>query len=211
MNKEQFLVACKKENSYGDCFYAAYDNFLPYQEFGLLKDYMSHRIGWHISGKINCNDVSNKDFYLVNSIFNNQRYAREQWSKDTDINPFINITSKIHIDALMRIKANLYIGSNVNDIHAPHIDYEFFNIGALFYVTNCDAPTYMADGTGIESKENRLLIFNAATPHSSSAPTDTSYRMTININYFGGGIDKNYMRDHPNSIPTIQSKNYPFI
>ena len=52
MNKEQFFEACKNQESYGECFYSVYDEFLPYQEFGMLKDYMSHRMGWHISGKI---------------------------------------------------------------------------------------------------------------------------------------------------------------
>ena len=210
MNKKEFLEACKNQESYGECFYSVHDEFLPYQEFGLLKDYMSNPMGWHISGKINVNDTSNKEFYLVNSIYNNKNYATKQWSLDTELNPFINITSKIYIDALMRIKANLYVGSNSFNIHAPHIDYPMFHIGALFYVTNCDAPTYMADGTGIESKENRLLIFNAATPHSSSSPTDVPYRMTININYYGRGVNQEYIMNHPNSIPTIQSKNYPF-
>lgn len=210
MNKKEFLDFCKNQESYGECFYSVYDEFLPYQEFGLLKDYMSHKMGWHLSGKINCNDTSNNDFYLVNTIYNNYRYATKQWSLDTELNPFINITSKIHIDALMRIKANLYIGSDTNNIHAPHIDYPMFHIGALFYVTNCDAPTYMSDGTGIESKENRLLIFNAANPHSSSSPTNVAYRMTINMNYFGRGVYKDYLANHANSIPTIQSENYPF-
>ncbi len=209
MNKEQFLEACKNENSHGACFYSVYDEFLPYREFGLLQDTML-TLGWTISGKINQNDTSNKDFYLVKSIYSNERYAREQWSSNVNIDPFLSITNKIHVDALMRIKANLYMGSNINSIHAPHIDYPFFHIGALFFVFDCDAPTYMADGTEIESKKNRLLIFNAATPHSSSAPTDTLYRMTININYFGAGVNQEYIRNHSNSIPTLQSENYPF-
>jgi len=210
MNKEQFFEACKNQESYGECFYSVYDEFLPYQEFGMLKDYMSHRMGWHISGKINCNDLSNKEFYLVNSIYNNKRYATKQWSVDTELDPFINITSKIYIDALMRLKANLYMGSNSLNIHAPHIDYPMFNMGALFFVTNCDAPTYMSDGTEVESKENRLLIFNASSPHSSSSPTDVPYRITININYYGKGVNSEYMMNHPSGIPTIQSENYPF-
>lgn len=210
MNKEEFLKACKKENSYGDCFYSVYDEFLPYQEFGLLQEYMLSDLGWHLSSKINNNDTSNKDFYFATQIYDNTKYAREQWTNKYEINPFINITSKIYIDALMRVKANLYISSDKNDIHAPHIDYPFFNVGALFYVTNCNAPTYMADGTAIESKANRLLIFNASTPHSSSAPTDTSYRITININYFGSGVNQDYIQQRSNSLPTLQSDNYPF-
>jgi|TARA_R100001460_G_scaffold105442_2_gene152036 hypothetical protein len=210
MNKEQFLEACKKEKSFGECFYAVYDNFLPYQEFGLLKDYTNGGLGWRISSKINYNDTSNNDFYLTSLVFSNERTAREQWANDVHVDAFTNITSKIHIDALMRIKANLYASSAESKIHAPHVDYSLFHIGALFYVTDCDAPTYMADGTEIESKENRLLIFNASTPHSSSAPTNVPFRITININYFGAGVQPGYIMGHTNSIPTIISDNYPF-
>jgi len=210
MNKEQFLEKCKKEQSYGDCFYAVYDNFLPYQEYGYLKDYLNSAFGWNLSSKINYNDTSNNDFYLATLIYSNQEPARQQWATNVNIDPFINITSKLHVDALMRIKANLYAGSSKPKIHAPHVDYPFFHIGALFYVTDCDAPTYMADGMEIESKENRLLIFNSAAPHSSSAPTNVSYRITININYFGKGVIPDYILNHNNSIPTIMSENYPF-
>jgi len=210
MNKEQFFKACEKEKSFGECFYAVYDNFLPYQEFGYLKDYATNALGWTISSKINYNDTSNNDFYLTSLVYSNERRAREQWANHVDVDAFTNITSKIHIDALMRVKANLYASSSESKIHAPHVDYPLFHIGALFYVTDCDAPTYMADGTEIESKENRLLIFNAATPHSSSAPTNVPYRITININYFGAGVQPNYIMGHNNSIPTIISNNYPF-
>lgn len=211
MNKEQFIEACKKESSFGECFYAVYDNFLPYQEFGYLKDYFHGGLGWNISSKINSNDTSNNDFYLTSLVYSNERKAREQWSNDVDVDAFTNITSKIHVDALMRIKANLYTSSSELKIHAPHIDYPLFHVGALFYVTNCDAPTYMSDGTEVESKENRLLIFNASSPHSSSAPTNVPYRITININYFGAGVQPAYLLNHNNSIPTIISDNYPFV
>lgn len=202
---------CKKEKSYGDFFCAVYDDFLPYHEFGALKEYMESNMGWHISPQINQNDVSNDDFYMVNSIFSNNRPAREQWTTQTDIQPFINITSKLYIDALMRVKCNFYIGAKEHYIHAPHIDYDIYNIGALFFVGDCDAPTYLADGTEIESKANRILIFNSATPHSSSAPTNVPYRMTININYFGRGVRSDYLYTRPKPQPTIMSENYPFL
>lgn len=211
MNKKQFLEMCKKEKSYGDFFYAVYDDFLPYHEFGSLKEHMESNMGWHISPQINYNDVSNNDFYMVNSIFSNSRLAREQWTSETDIEPFINITSKLYIDALMRVKCNFYVGAKEHYIHAPHIDYDIYNIGALFFVGDCDAPTYLADGTEIESKANRILIFNSATPHSSSAPTNVPYRMTININYFGRGVRPDYLFSRPKPQPTIMSENYPFL
>jgi hypothetical protein len=209
MNKSEFLEKCKQQNFHGECYYAVWDNFLPLQQFGLLKDYMTSQMGWTVSGKINSHDVSNDDFYLASVIYNVENYATQQWSKHNEIDPFINLTSKIHINALMRIKANLYLRSTHNNIHAPHVDYESPHQGALFYVTTCDAPTYMADGTAVEAIENRLLIFNPATPHSSSAPTNVPYRITININYFGAGPKLDYLSYLPNSIPTFKSDNYP--
>ena len=210
MNKKEFLEACKKQKYFGECYYAVYDNFLPYQEFGALQDYVFGPLGWHVSSKINVNDTSNKDFYFATTIFHNQEYARRQWNPNENVDPFLKITSKLYIDALMRIKANLYIGSTENKIHAPHIDYDLHHTGALFFVTDCDAPTYLADGTEIESKANRVLISNPAIPHSSSAPTNVPYRVTININYFGLGVNRDYIADHHNSIPTLKSDNYPF-
>ena len=210
MNKEQFMEACKTEKSYGDCYYAVYDNFLPYQEFGLLKDYMESRLGYTLSGKINYNDTSNSDFYLARIVYHNEVPAREQWNPQVDIDPFINISSKLHVEALLRIKANLYAGSKEINIHAPHVDYDFPHTGALFYVTDCDAPTYLADGTEVESKANRLLIFNSGTPHSSSAPTNVPYRITINFNYFGAGPQPRYLLSSSNHLPTMMSNNYPF-
>ena len=209
MDKNEFTRKCSEFNTYGDCYYAVWDNFLPLQEFGLLKDYMTTGMGWNVSQKINAYDTSNEDFYLAKLIFNVQDYATDQWRKDVDINPFINLTSKIHINALMRIKANLYVRIGAHNIHAPHIDYEMFHQGALFYVTACDAPTYMADGTEIEAIENRLLIFNAATPHSSSSPTNVPFRITININYFGAGPRLEYISDRAYSRPTLISENFP--
>ena len=64
--------------------------------------------------------------------------------------------------SMLRIKANMYLPQQTNDIHYPHVDYDFPHQGALYYLGDCDAPTYMADGVGIESKGNRLLLFNAS-------------------------------------------------
>ena len=211
MDKAQFLELCKKQKSFGDFFYAVYDDFLPYQEFGAVKEYMENDMGWYISPQINHNDLSNNDFYMVNSVFSVERPPREQWSTRINLDPFIAIASKLQIDALMRIKCNFYVGAKEHYIHAPHIDYDQYNVGALFFPGNCNAPTYLADGTEIESKENRVLIFNSATPHSSSSPTDVPYRMTINFNYFGRGVHPHYLNNRPKHRPTMMSKNYPFL
>ena len=195
MNKEEWQKEVKKRKHHGPFYYEVYDEFLPEIEFAQLKQYLGKGgdFPWYTSPHINLHDVNGEDFYFATLVFNNAVRAKQEWSQGIVLEPFVNITSKLHINALIRIKANMYFKiKNEVDIHAPHVDYDYFHNGALFFLTNCNAPTLMADGTEIESKENRLLLFNSATPHSSSAPTDKLFRQTININYFGGGVNAKY-------------------
>lgn len=208
MNLEQYKKIIRSkfpEDPRNKPYYIVYDNFLPPHEYGILKSYMSSEFPWGIAGKLNYDDQTP---YFVKKIYDVEEKARHEWIAHVDERPFIYITEKINMVAMLRLKANMYLPSKINDIHYPHVDYDFSHQGALFYLDDCDAPTYMSDGVGIESKANRLLLFNASTPHSSSAPTNTSYRQTININYFGQGLQKIWMRQTKN--PTIVSDFVPF-
>tara|TARA_R100000329_G_scaffold150002_2_gene141828 strand:- start:395 stop:1042 length:648 start_codon:yes stop_codon:yes gene_type:complete len=208
MNIQEYkkLVATSfRSNPQNLPYYIVYDDFLPDNEYGALKTYLSSQFPWGIESKLNHND---QNPYFVTLIHDNQRKAREEWNPNIDVGPFVYITEKLYILALLRIKANMYLPHKTNDIHYPHCDYDFAHQGALYYLGDCDAPTYMADGVGIESKGNRLLLFNASTPHSSSAPTNTTYRQTININYFGLGIQQHHMLKIKH--PTIVSDHVPF-
>ena len=94
--------------------------------------------------------------------------------------------------------------SNSNEVyhHAKHVDYDHPQRGALFFLTDCDAPTTMFDGYEVESKENRMLLFDAFSEHSSSSPTNSKNRITININYHGYGLHETYKYEMTNVNPT---------
>ena len=208
MNIEEYKKIVKSrwpEDPRNKPYYVVYDDFLPPNEYGILKSYLSSEFPWGIASKLNYDD---QNPYFVKKIYDVEERARHEWTAHIDERPFIFITQKINMVAMLRIKANMYLPSKVNDIHYPHVDYDFPHQGALFFLDACDAPTYMSDGIGIESKPNRLLLFNASTPHSSSAPTNTSYRQTININYFGRGLEDQWMQNIKN--PTIVSDSVPF-
>jgi len=213
MNIEQYKEIVKKSESYGDPYFVVYDDFLPAHEFGHLKSYLveSAEPFWTVSNQINKNDVNNNDFYMATMVYNCEHGARREWTKGIDEQPFVNISSKLHMVAMLRMKANLYV-PNVNGhyIHAPHVDYNYGHQGALFFVTTCDAPTYMFDGTPIESKENRILLFNPGTPHSSSSPTNVPFRITININYLGQGVHASYSPYLKNINPSLVGGKPPF-
>ena len=56
--------------------------------------------------------------------------------------------------------------------------------GAILYINDNNGKTILEDGTEIESKANRLLLFDASKPHNSTSCTDAKSRINININYF---------------------------
>jgi len=175
-------------------YYVAYDNFLNPEQFGVIKQYLGPGgfFPWELSPRINHNDQNNQDMYFATMIYHSYENG---WYPNIKPDPFQLITSKLYIEGLHRIKTNLYFPSKTGKVekHAPHRDAIFRHQGALFFLTTCDAPTTMADGTEIESIENRLLLFDPASNHSSSSPTDAPYRITINFNYFGAGIKKEYL------------------
>ena len=213
MNHEQAKKALKNTESFGDPYYIVYDDFLPANEFGYLKTYLTEASEpfWTISNQINKYDLDNNDFYMATMIYHCENGARNEWTRGIDEKPFVSISSKLHMVSMLRMKANLYVPSVKGQyIHAPHVDYDFGHQGALFFVTTCDAPTYMFDGTPIESIENRLLLFNPGTPHASSAPTNVPFRITININFLGQGIHGNYKGQLKNLNPTVLGGAPPF-
>jgi hypothetical protein len=185
-------------------YYVVYDNFLNPEEFGIIKRYLGPGGGfpWLLSARINTHDTSNDAMYFATLVHHSYH---DGWIGGIERSPFELITSKIHMEAIYRIKSNLYFPSKTGKVehHAPHCDSDFKHQGALFYLTTCDAPTTMADGTQIQAIENRLLLFDAATMHSSSSPTNVPFRITINFNYFGAGLKKSIIDDMLNPIPIV--------
>jgi hypothetical protein len=183
-------------------YYVVYDNFLRPHEFGNLKQYMETTFPWRLSARINNNDTSNEDRYFATPAFH--AYSGG-WLDIVNPDPFTVITSKLYVEGLHRIKGNLYFPSRTDKVshHAKHRDGDFKHQGALFFINTCDAPTTMEDGTEIEAIENRLLLFDPISEHSSSSPTNAPYRITINFNYFGAGIRDFYKPEMLNPHPTI--------
>lgn len=186
-------------------YYVVYDNFLNAEEYGVIKQHLGPGGGfpWKLGPRINNNDQTNEDMYFATMVYHSYQ---DGWQPDINSYPFQTITSKIHIESLFRIKSNLYFPSKTEKVHhhAPHRDSNFKHQGALFFLTTCDAPTTMADGTQIDSVENRLMLFDPTSMHSSSSPTNTPYRVTVNFNYFGAGIRGDYKANEMlNPIPAV--------
>ena len=90
----------------------------------------------------------------------------------------------LDIKALIRIKINMYPNTEILKEHGMHIDFPFSHKTALLSINTCDGYTKLEDGTKIDSVANRILLFDASTPHTSSTCTNQPVRVNININYF---------------------------
>ena len=65
-----------------------------------------------------------------------------------------------------------------------HKDFEYEHKNALFYLNDNNGPTIFKNGKTVESKANRLLIFDSKLEHASTYCSDEKIRVNINFNYF---------------------------
>lgn len=157
------------------------DNFLNVEDHQKIKDTLEDfDFSWHYSSWVSAfSDLNNKDFYFEHSFYHDY-YVR---SEHFDI--LRPILKKLNVKSLIRAKANLYtnIGPEIVK-NAYHQDQNYSHLGAVYYVNTNNGYTGFEDGTKIESKANRILIFDPSILHHSTHCTDEKIRLTINFNYF---------------------------
>ena len=92
------------------------------------------------------------------------------------------IIYKIKPKALIRIKSNLNVASKKLIKCEEHKDQDFPCKGAIFYINTNNGYTFFKDKK-VESKENRIVFFNANALHGGTNCTNKERRMLINFNY----------------------------
>ena len=109
-----------------------------------------------------------------------------------------------NVKSIHRIRIGLITTAPGLTVHDPHVDFEFEHRTALLYLTESDGYTTLYDKyfdrnvnqknvlytmpiqNLIDPEPNKLVVFDGLQYHSSSAPTEYTRRIVININYFGG-------------------------
>ena len=154
------------------------DNFLPQRELIKLQATLhSPDFDWYYMKHINGKAAQDS----LGSYFVHLAYYQGKASRFMHI--FSSILSRLNMKSLMRIKVNLYPRTPTLEVHAAHTDYDYPHTGAVFYLNTNNGKTILADGTRIASIANRVLLFDASTPHSSTSTSDSKARFNININY----------------------------
>jgi|TARA_R100000426_G_scaffold48643_3_gene35976 hypothetical protein len=155
------------------------DNAIEKEQFNDLKLLMfSKHFPWFYSPTVTAESQRDKLFYFTHLFY-------QDYSKNSEyFNLLLPILAILKPNAIVRIKGNLYpnLGKKVqNDFHE---DFEYSHKNALFYINDNNGPTVFKSGQKVESKENRLLIFDSKKAHASTYCSDEKVRININFNYF---------------------------
>ena len=89
---------------------------------------------------------------------------------------------KLNIKKLMRVKANFTEKKDKNYESKMHIDFQDCTT-AIFYLNTNNGHTKFRGLNKIESKKNRVVIFDSNLYHCSMDCTDEPYRIVFNFNY----------------------------
>lgn len=160
--------------------YKIIDNALPQQEFKKIKDLLlGFYFPWFYNPSVS--QKTAKDGFYFNHVF----FGVEPHKINSDhfdvLQPILNLLKP---RAVIRIKANFYPQTKNIESHEQHSDYSYAHKGAIFSVNACDGYTLLKKSIKIDSKENRLLLFDPSTPHNSTTCTNEQGRVNINFNYF---------------------------
>jgi hypothetical protein len=164
------------------------DNFLDKKDFEKIEFVMQEPdFPWYMCQSVSAerdvkvterHKLKPEDFYF----FHNFQYFSS--INSTYYQMLIPIIKKLDPVALHRVKGNLYPSRDKKFEHGYHIDLKVKHKAAIFYVNTNNGYTILNDGTKIESIKNRILLFDASEPHTSTNCTDLYARINININYF---------------------------
>jgi len=156
------------------------DDFLDKEQFKKVKNkLLHHNFGWYLSQAVTGTDNKNKEHYnFTHKFYEHYRINSEAFSD------LLFIINKLQVKSLLRIKANLYPKTEKIIEHDFHVDYEFPHKSALYMINTNNGFTILEDGKKIETKENRMLLFDASEKHKSTTCTDDIYKCNIIFNYF---------------------------
>ena len=156
------------------------DNFIPESDFKLLQEYMLNDVRWAFAPWI-----ADKN----NLSLNQYQFCHVMYYPNVGIlegNPKVlsPIVERLTCKYIMRVKANLQTYTPELVINDWHIDMDYNNKTAIYYVNTCDGYTEFEEtGQKVESIRNRIVIFDGSMRHRGTTTTNSKIRMLINFNY----------------------------
>jgi hypothetical protein len=159
-----------------------YDNYLGHDEFLRLQSVFvdNWNFPWFYHYGVASLDQKNdlNKFQFVHRLFGENEGVSS--NNFRDIKPLID---KINPKVLLRAKLNLGTVTNTHIEGGWHTDFDFHCKTAIFYLNDNNGYTLFKDGTKVESKQNRFVVFDSHLEHTGVSQTDTKTRVLLNINF----------------------------
>ena len=164
-----------------------YDDLLSKEELNKIQNiFCGQEVDWHYSKTLDegMHEYGEKYNWQMGHVCYN--YDRPLTKHFDNVVPILgDIENKERVNSLIRVKANLNARTRTNMRSGFHIDFHYeHSRTAIFYVNTNNGYTEFEDGTKVESKENRIVIFPTLTKHSGVTCTNKQNRVVINFNYF---------------------------
>jgi hypothetical protein len=161
------------------------DDFLKKDEFDKIKELVTGpEISWFQNQYLIRPDSDQKLDDIYNWQFTHTFYKNYSISSSL-FNILDPILIKLNPSAILRIKANLIPRTDHTVVYQMHTDITNFKGNtAIFYINSNNGYTMFKDGTIVESKENRIVIFDSTLEHTGTSCTDNRNRCVINFNYY---------------------------
>lgn len=168
------------------------DNFLNDRDFWFLKDlfFNEHTIyypSWIIADGSEYVEKDNYDnWMLAHPVYHDHQIVSTSYEEvKKRLIEAIAEEEKTNFNIFTRIKVNMYPHTHKIKEHMLHTDATHPRRlrGAIYCLNTCDGYTGFADGSKVESVENRLILFDSLEPHHSTSTSNAQVRMNINVNY----------------------------
>lgn len=170
--------------------YKVFDNFLPDEEFNAIANIiMSESFHWYylegVSSAVKEDEPPNNNNFL----FTHTLYAGQQPTCNhyfdimNSVERALNTKANMIVKSVIRIKCNLYTRTETIVNHEFHADQTFSHHACILGINDCDGYTMFEDGNKVQSKANRLLLFDGYDKHCSSSCTNQKTRFNINFNF----------------------------
>ena len=160
------------------------DNFLPEEQFKLAQSLiMDYGFPWmwndSVTKKVGYSDPD--EFQFIHLFYHPLSGVMSSYPRLKEIiKPFADYMNPV---SLMRIKANLNVATPEYITREFHTDFNIKCTTAIAYMNNNNGYTLFEDGTKVQSKENRVVIFNSQMRHAGIPCTDEKRRIVINFNF----------------------------
>ena len=155
------------------------DNYLDPETFNKFTNIiLEARFPWNfVNGKSKLNDG---DFQFTHLFVDDGGKIVSPYYKIV-----LPVLKKLDPKSVFRIKANLTTKKQINKKSLMHVDTEIADMKtAVFYCNDNNGSTLFQNGKKIQSKANRILIFDGHQKHCGIDCTDENIRVVINFNFY---------------------------